>query len=65
MGSDGGAWAMDPRVNDQAGLRAAGHRRRPDRDASKASAATRSTPLRSNSHKQRAAARAEGHFDAP
>ena len=31
MGSDGGAWAMDPETNFDDRLRAAGHRRRPDR----------------------------------
>jgi acetyl-CoA C-acetyltransferase len=33
MGSDGGAWVMDPRVNPKTVLRAAGHGRRPDRHA--------------------------------
>jgi acetyl-CoA C-acetyltransferase len=32
MGSDGGAWALDPETNYRIGVRAAGHRRRPDRD---------------------------------
>ena len=32
MGSDGGAWAMDPETELRHRLRAAGHRRRPDRD---------------------------------
>ncbi len=32
MGSDGGAWAMDPETNYDTSLRPAGHRRRPDRD---------------------------------
>ena len=32
MGSDGGAWATDPETNYRDRLRAAGHRRRPDRD---------------------------------
>ena len=31
MGSDGGAWAMDPETNYDTVLRPAGHRRRPDR----------------------------------
>ena len=31
MGSDGGAWAMDPRTALDTSLRPAGHRRRPDR----------------------------------
>ena len=31
MGSDGGAWATDPETNYTDRLRAAGHRRRPDR----------------------------------
>ena len=33
MGSDGGAWAMDPAHRARHLVRAAGHRRRPDRDA--------------------------------
>ena len=32
MGSDGGAWATDPETNYRHRFRAAGHRRRPDRD---------------------------------
>ena len=32
MGSDGGAWAMDPETNYDTSLRPAGHQRRPDRD---------------------------------
>ena len=32
MGSDGGAWAMDPETNYDTMLRPAGHRRGPDRD---------------------------------
>jgi acetyl-CoA C-acetyltransferase len=31
IGSDGGAWAMDPETNSKTTVRAAGHRRRPDR----------------------------------
>ena len=43
MGSDGGAWASDPATALRDRLRAAGHRRRPDRHASRAGAATTST----------------------
>jgi acetyl-CoA C-acetyltransferase len=32
IGSDGGAWAMDPETNSKTAVRAAGHRCRPDRD---------------------------------
>ena len=44
MGSDGGAWAMDPETNYDTSLRPAGHRRRPDRHDRGASPARTSTP---------------------
>ena len=43
IGSDGGAWAQDPRDELRDRLRAAGHQRRPDRDARTAVRARTST----------------------
>jgi acetyl-CoA C-acetyltransferase len=56
IGSDGGAWAMDPETNSKT-LRAAGHRCRPDRHDGRASAAKTSMPSRWNRRKRAAAAR--------
>ena len=44
MGSDGGAWAMDPRTTCDTSFVPAGHRRRPDRHPRGLRAATTSTP---------------------
>jgi acetyl-CoA C-acetyltransferase len=46
IGSDGGAWAQDPETNSATAVRAAGHRRRPDRHAGRLHAARTWTPSR-------------------
>ena len=60
MGSDGGAWAMDPETNYDTSLRPAGHRRRPDRDGRGVLAARTSTRTPSRSQERAAAAQADG-----
>ena len=62
IGSDGGAWAQDPR--DQFGdrLRAAGHRRRPDRHAGRLLAASDVDAFALESQQRAAGARADGLF---
>ncbi len=62
MGSDGGAWAMDPETNYDTVVRPAGHQRRPDRDDRGASAARTSTPTPPARRSAPPTAQAEGRF---
>ena len=63
MGSDGGAWAMDPATALAHRLRAPGHRRPTSSRRSRATTAPRSTGLAAQSHARAAAAWSAGHFN--
>ena len=63
MGSDGGAWPIDPQLGHQDLLRAAGHLSRPDRHQVRASAAPTSMPTRSKASSARRPPGQDGHFE--